>query len=206
MRNALELIYIDILDFHHHALRFFSGKCMCSLERSYSSSNLISSEGGTRFFAQCGRTLTQSSKASTRFVNTQSTFFADCTTAHSGILNCLRRHKELVETRAHLAYYQNYQDDMNRHQQEIAEIKKSLERDVIEEQKKKLAAIKEWLGVGSITLDDHDTFLEVRKRYQSTGRWILNHDTIDNWMNADIPNSSIVWMTGIPGAGAYCPT
>ena len=26
MRHALELMYIDILEFHQHAMRFFSGK------------------------------------------------------------------------------------------------------------------------------------------------------------------------------------
>ena len=43
MIDALELMYIDILEFHQQAMRFFSGKRMCHLNnldstRSYSTS------------------------------------------------------------------------------------------------------------------------------------------------------------------------
>jgi hypothetical protein len=33
MVKALEMMYIDILDFHQHAIRFVSGKCKQSLTR-----------------------------------------------------------------------------------------------------------------------------------------------------------------------------
>ncbi|KAF2114940.1 C2H2 domain-containing protein [Lophiotrema nucula] len=127
MLNALELIYIDILEFHRHALRFFKGKTW------------------TRFFRS-----------------------------------------DMVQ--------------FHRYQQDIAEIKTNLEVKVGEERQKKVTAIKEWLGVGAQSTEDHAYFLSVRKGYPTTGRWILKHELVQNWMNADIADPPILWMTGIPGA------
>ncbi|KAF2736998.1 C2H2 domain-containing protein [Polyplosphaeria fusca] len=165
MLHALELIYIDILDFHQHALRFFSGKFW------------------TKFFRSVWKNF------NTKF---------------QGILNSLRRHKQLVETRASLMHFQRYEEDMaqfTRYQQDLNEIKSKMDQMIEEERSKKIKAIKEWLATGSQAAVDHERFLAVRQKYPNTGRWILKHETIDNWMHADVPATPLVWMNGIPGAG-----
>jgi hypothetical protein len=121
-------------------------------------------------------------------------------------LNSLRRHKQLVETRAALAHFQRYEEDMtyfHRYQQDLTEIRSKMNLMIEEERGKKVKAIKEWLATGSQAAIDHERFLDVRKQYLSTGRWILKHELIANWLHADVPATPLIWMNGIPGAGVF---
>ncbi|KAF1829385.1 C2H2 domain-containing protein [Decorospora gaudefroyi] len=128
MIGALELIYIDILEFHQQAMKFFSGRLW------------------TRFFKSI------------------------------------------------LAEYRRYQEDM-------ADLKARLDEAVKREQAKKNMMVKEWLAVGEQPQIDHDNFCRTRKECATTAHWILQHETIKHWMEADVPNAPVVWMHGIPGAG-----
>ncbi|KAF2658989.1 C2H2 domain-containing protein [Lophiostoma macrostomum CBS 122681] len=130
----------------------------------------------------------------------------DFETRFGGILRSLRRHKELIESRANLIHYRRYQEDIaelkhsldhSRQQGEIADSKHSLE----EERNNKARAVKEWLATGSQSKLDHEKHMEVRQNYQTTGLWILKHEYIIDWMDADVPVTPLVWMNGIPGAG-----
>lgn len=80
-------------------------------------------------------------------------------------------------------------------------LKVSVEELVRDQHMKKATRVKEWLATGAQSLYDHERFLAEREPYPSTGRWILDHEIISDWMNAEVPASPIVWMTGIPGAG-----
>ncbi|KAF2638941.1 hypothetical protein P280DRAFT_470952 [Massarina eburnea CBS 473.64] len=155
MLQALENMYMDILEFHSEAVKFYSGDTWKRLFRS-SWKNF-----GTKF---------------------------------NGILKSLARHKNLIECRASLSQYQLYREDMS-------DMKVKLDGLIEEEKIKKMKTVKEWLAVGSLPDNDHEEFCEVRKKNPRTGGWILNHEYIRDWMIADVPNSPIVWMTGIPGAG-----
>jgi len=110
-------------------------------------------------------------------------------------LSSLRRHKDIVECRASLAQYRLYQDD-------VAAFWAELEGTVKREETKKLMVVKEWLAVGERPQLDHESFCKIRKEYVTTARWITQHETIKNWIHADVPNSPVVWMYGIPGAGS----
>lgn len=83
----------------------------------------------------------------------------------------------------------------------MTELKSKIDAMVENEKVKKIKSVKEWLATGSQAQQDHEEFLAVRKEYPSTGRWILKHESITNWMDADVPTTPITWMTGIPGAG-----
>jgi hypothetical protein len=133
-------------------------------------------------------------------------------TEFQGILQSLRRHKDLVEHRASVTQYRRYQGDM-------IELKARLYSQVEEEKLKKLVIIREWLAVGQQPSDDHAIYQEIRKKYATTAKWILERDTVKEWIRNDIPATpcmqqscfqdcptllmmlTVLWMHGIPGAG-----
>jgi hypothetical protein len=121
-------------------------------------------------------------------------FWKDFGTRFNGTLKSLARHKDLIECRANLIQYRRYQED-------LAEMKGKLDELISSERQRKTRSVKEWLATGSQWIADHEKFLDVRKRYPTTGCWILKNDAIIHWLDDDVPTTSIVWMTGIPGAG-----
>jgi hypothetical protein len=123
----------------------------------------------------------------------------DFNTKFGGILKSLSRHKDLVECRAGIAQYRMYQDD-------IAELKAKLDETIAKEQAKKMMVVKDWLAVGEQQQKDHENFVRIRKECATTARWVLQHETIKHWMDADVPNTPTVWMHGIPGAGELYPS
>lgn len=118
----------------------------------------------------------------------------DFGTRFGGILKSLGRHKDLVEIRASLAQYRRYQEDM-------VDLKSKLDHTIAQEQAKKKMVMKEWLAVGQQPQDDQETFRQIRTECATTAQWILKHESIERWINMDIPNTPVLWMHGIPGAG-----
>jgi hypothetical protein len=120
----------------------------------------------------------------------------DFNTKFEGILKSLRRHKELVESRASLTQYHMYQED-------VSEIKAKVEELVEEEKRKKKANVRDWLAVDTRPEHDHDTYRLVKGEYAGTGDWIAEHEAIKHWLDADVPSTPLLWMAGIPGAGKF---
>jgi hypothetical protein len=118
----------------------------------------------------------------------------DFGTKFNGILKSLGRHKSLVESRATIEQYRLYRDD-------IAEMQMKLDELIAGEHTKKKKAVKEWLAVGSQPQQDHVAHCETRKEFPSTGRWLLKHEFVKDWIGADNPASPLLWLTGMPGAG-----
>lgn len=84
-----------------------------------------------------------------------------------------------------------------------------------------MTAVREWLAVGQAQEEDHQKYRDIRNTYKETGKWILKNSTIKDWIDADskgrldhmkhvsdsiaiVPNSPIVWLAGMPGAGQHC--
>jgi hypothetical protein len=101
-------------------------------------------------------------------------------TEFQGILQSLRRHKDLVERRASVTQYRRYQGDM-------MEVKAALDRQIEEEKLKKLIIIREWLAVGQQPSDDHAIYQGIRKSYTTTAKWILERDAVKEWIKDDVP-------------------
>jgi hypothetical protein len=99
-----------------------------------------------------------------------------------------------MSTSATISQYQKYPED-------IAELKAKFDETIEKEQAKEMMVVKDWLAVGEQQQRDHAIFSGVRKECVTTARWVLQHETIRHWMDADIPNTPTVWMHGIPGAG-----
>lgn len=69
------------------------------------------------------------------------------------------------------------------------------------EEDRKYLAILEWFSGADSTVHDHDTFRATRSEYAGSGDWILKDEKVQNWMEPDTPESSVLWINGVPGAG-----
>lgn len=117
-------------------------------------------------------------------------------TQFDGILKSLGRHKDLVESRGTLAQYRRYKEDME-------DLKARFDDQVATEQGKQKIAVKEWLSVGDQLFKDHAEFSSIRNQYATTTRWIMANKSVEQWIDADEPDTPILWVHGIPGAGIY---
>jgi hypothetical protein len=52
---------------------------------------------------------------------------------------------------------------------------------------------------------DHERACERRAHHEDSGRWLLKKTQIKSWKDDAIPDSSILWLNGIPGAGMVPP-
>lgn len=115
-------------------------------------------------------------------------------TKFKGILVALQHHKELVENHATVSQYHRYKKDMKELQQKTEDL-------IVEEERKKRKAVKEWLAVGSLPRQNHKSFKSVWKGNANTGRWIVDHGHFKEWLNPKSCAEPILWLNGIPGAG-----
>jgi len=77
---------------------------------------------------------------------------------------------------------------------------KEQERDV---RKKQCDDAQRWFDPTSPTRK-HEQACEERLQFEKSGesgRWILEKPQIKHWISADTPDSSMLWVNGIPGAG-----
>jgi hypothetical protein len=140
----------------------------------------------------------------------------DFNTKFSGILKNLGRHKNFVENCAQVAQYQLYQDNIadmktassnrfQKHQEDMVELNTKLDELVAEERRKKMNAVVQWLAVGEQSQEDHSGYQQIRSVYSSTAHWIIQHPSVEHWIEADVPSTPVLWMNGIPGAGTLHP-
>lgn len=157
MIDALEWIYIDILTYHQRAIRFFQGTSEWTLSTCHRNANEVP-ELKTIFRAM----------------------WKSYDTEFQGILQSLRRHKDLVERRASVTQYRVYQEDMSQY-------KARLDDQIQEEKLKKIITTREWLAVGPQTEDDHFDCQQIRTRYITTAKWIMKHEFVKDWIEANNP-------------------
>lgn len=123
------------------------------------------------------------------------------------ILNRLSRHREFLERQAALLHFDQFQQSSQeahqhvmQYQQDRVEIIDCFEKQEQEESKKKFFEALAWIS-GAQTSQDHESFCTERAKYPGTGSWILKQEKVHNWIEADTPMNSILWLNGIPGAG-----
>ncbi|KAL6401434.1 putative zinc finger protein [Ilyonectria robusta] len=61
-----------------------------------------------------------------------------------------------------------------------------------------------WLhspGMEEPEIQYQNEFLKIRSEYPDTGKWILREDKVQDWIEADIPDHSLLWIHGKKGAG-----
>lgn len=70
-----------------------------------------------------------------------------------------------------------------------------------EELKRKQGETLRWFSAASTTIKDHERFRGIREDSAGNGSWILRNEKVMNWIELETPESSILWIHGIPGAG-----
>jgi hypothetical protein len=120
--------------------------------------------------------------------------WADFATYFSGILQNL---EEAEWTFKNCDSEESYQ----LHLQKRLQSKSKYHHSVIEERQRKMKAVSQWLAIGRQSELDHEQYQKVRNDYPSTGYWILEHEQMKQWIIADVAEKSVMWMTGVPGAG-----
>lgn len=133
--------------------------------------------------------------------------WSDFKTRFNSILESLRRHKELIRSKAAALHYEQYQHDSQETMRHIQQYEQDREimiekLEILEaaESSRKYNEVIEWIA-GAPTHLDHEAFCAAREDYKGSGDWILKQEKVQNWREEDIPVSSILWLNGIPGAG-----
>ncbi|KAM0431863.1 hypothetical protein ACHAPT_005115 [Fusarium lateritium] len=114
-----------------------------------------------------------------------------------GILNDLKRQKDLVQSHADQVHIHNYEVDRLKIFEEFeqARMKRAAE---------KKAFVVQWIAAPQ-TILDHEYLCGIRQQHydathRRTGQWILDHEEVKAWMAQQVPKSSSLWITGIAGA------
>ncbi|KAL9086588.1 MAG: hypothetical protein Q9165_007031 [Trypethelium subeluteriae] len=178
MRKLLQLIFADILEFHRKALNFFSRPVWRQL---------------------------------------LSSTWKDFKSRFGKILDRLESHKKLLSEQAWLHAHDNYQtdsqglqtyfqdytkvhDQMKRHIEQYEEARIRLEEREEERAQKKKKSVLDWIA-GDESDQGHDAKCTIRESCPGSGDWILKHEKVQNWRDAQTPIFSIAWLNGKPGAG-----
>ena len=109
------------------------------------------------------------------------------------ILTSLNRHKSLVESQASLLDYEKSKTARLTAQNSFEEIAKA-------ERLRRYLAVTEKIHPPN-TLSDQEETAEIRQDYPDSGKWILKHPYLREWMDLTRPNVPVLWVNGIPGAG-----
>jgi hypothetical protein len=92
---------------------------------------------------------------------------------------------------------QRYIEDRNKILTEFEKIQEDISQ-------RRCIDVVEWLGASKSTTVDHYGYCRVREQYPKSGQWILGQEHMKNWIDPDVlPPSSILWLTGIMGAGMF---
>lgn len=125
------------------------------------------------------------------------------------ILENLGRHKQLIVEQAALLHFQQYRENsqktlihIQQYERHRSEDLKRLEAREEDERRNKYLAISAWFSAAQTTIQDHETFCEIRSQNVGSGDWILREEKVQNWIELDPPVCSILWLYGISGAGA----
>lgn len=114
--------------------------------------------------------------------------------------------RDSLSLQAHINQYQKDREEILRLVQQYMVDRNRIfsEFDIMQNERtrQKCAEIVEWLGAYPSTSADHDEKCSTREQVHNSGQWILKHEKMENWIDPDLmPPSSILWLTGIMGAG-----
>jgi hypothetical protein len=199
MQYYLAWIYVDILKFHREARLMFQGQSRFCISQSpsnrYSNANKYYLDWQKLFKA----------------------FWKDFNSRFKGILQDLQRHKHQISVQAGLRHYADSIRHVQQYQLDIQTLWAKL--DLQEEQRRRdnFLRVIDWLAVprGAVARregtnaeqateqdEDHDKKCQLREANPGSGDWIMETEKMKNWIAGDdVPSSSIMWLTGIPGAG-----
>ena len=77
---------------------------------------------------------------------------------------------------------------------------KDIEHRDLREHQRNYADVQSWIAASS-PLYDHEQACAKRKEEYQSGEWLLQKSPVIDWKDSDTPDSSLLWLNGIPGAG-----
>lgn len=107
----------------------------------------------------------------------------------------IQRHKTLVESQAAVAHFEEAQEARQCAKDAALKAEEAEKRRV-------MIAVTEWLAPPD-SKGDQQQYSKIRSEYPNTGRWLLKASKVKKWLdnlNTEVP---LLWLRGIPGAGAY---
>ena len=116
----------------------------------------------------------------------------------------------MIESQAAILHFRHYQEDrqvnlllIQQYERDRLQLIEHIENVEEAESQKKYTAVMEWISSPQTKgyHEIHESFCKTRREYPGTGDWILKHEKVQNWKEAETPVSSILWLNGIPGAG-----
>ena len=130
-------------------------------------------------------------------------------TKFSGLLENIRRNQHLVESQANLIQFKQLKEANLVHFEQLfqelhtARLKAEAESRSFEdvEKSRRLGILRSWLSAAPAS-SDYENFIRKLKDYPESGLWLAHDDRMQSWLNPDTCGSPLLWVNGIPGAGA----
>lgn len=111
----------------------------------------------------------------------------------AGIIEDLRRHRELVTRQADLVEFQEAKqgriETQRRHEQMEAH-----------ERSRRKLFLRDWLDAPNV-VEQQEKGQSTREARPNCGRWLLTRNTVQSWLNPASDAASCMWIHGVPGAG-----
>lgn len=133
-------------------------------------------------------------------------FWKGFETRFGGLLEEMKCHKTLLEKQAGMYQAQcNYTQVLDTLHQ-YTDLREKLRRDTEyrekDERERNQAEVQKWLAAPSPT-HEHEQACGKRKDAEHSGDWLFQKSQVKDWKEKDTPESSILWLHGIPGAGMW---
>ena len=117
------------------------------------------------------------------------------------------RSRRLLLDAASVAHFATADDARNRLNASIEAqndarllLTQSLEAQNESEKARRLEYVQNWLGATNCE-EYHADLQELRKSFPDTTKWIYGNDIVHRWMYAEPVGCSMLWLSGILGAG-----
>lgn len=117
----------------------------------------------------------------------------DFKTRFQGILENLRRHRDLLESQAGLVHYEASQAARLAAENSIRAIEEALFM-------QQRTSVQDWLCSANVS-NDQERFTDVRSYSVNYGHWLLKRRQVSSWMDPASNAIPLFWLHGIPGAG-----
>ena len=122
-------------------------------------------------------------------------------------MKALENHKRLLDEEAianHLHQHHIDRIQVKATLQRYDELRDKLGRDIKqrshEECQRNHKETQKWLAAPS-PFTEHERACQQRKYESQSGAWLFDKSELKEWKDIEAPDSSILWMHGIPGAG-----
>jgi hypothetical protein len=118
------------------------------------------------------------------------------------LISNLERSKQLLYTAANIAHFADTQEQFLQLHGERLKTIEEFRKHQEDESRDKVFAVLDWLSPTNQS-NRHDEIQEQNQRFPNTTSWLFDNLVWREWMTEGQAKSNILWVTGIPGAGAF---